>query len=107
MITGNIQLGFANTTVASTLKLESTSSLNNAIAISSSFQTLEIGASAFVTLNTLESITNGTIKLDGGTFAPRLRSYAWFGSESHRNGNRQCVNGTSTVRERSPRTEER
>lgn len=65
-IAGNIALGFANTTVATTLKLESTSSLNNAIAITSSTQTLEIGATANVTFSASESITNGKIQLDGG-----------------------------------------
>jgi len=68
-ISSGITLGFANTTVASTLKLESTSTLDHAISITSSTQTLEIGATASVTLNTSESVANGTIKIDGGVLA--------------------------------------
>jgi hypothetical protein len=67
VIASNIQLGFANTTVASVLKLESTSTINSVISISSATQTLEIGATASLTLGVGESITHGTIKLDGGS----------------------------------------
>ena len=65
----NIVLGFANTNLASTLKLESTSLINSAIAISSATQTLEIGATANLTITTTENVANGAIKLDGGALS--------------------------------------
>src|SRR5262249_57830565 len=51
---------------ASVLKVDGTAS-SGAISISSANQTLEIGASGSLTLSAAESITNGTIRLDGGT----------------------------------------
>ncbi len=61
-----IALGFANTSKATTLKLESANSFSS-IAITAKNQTLELGASANVTFNSLESIAGGSIVLDGST----------------------------------------
>jgi hypothetical protein len=61
-----VSLGLANTSKATTLKLESANSLSS-IAISSGTQTLEFGASANVTLSALETVAAGKIQLDGST----------------------------------------
>jgi hypothetical protein len=68
-INGNVTLGFANTTVATTLKLETTNTLYKQIVFTASTQTLEIGASANVTLSAsgAEDVATGTIRLSGGT----------------------------------------
>ena len=50
------------------LKIDGAASVNSAVAISSANQTLEVGASGALTINAAESITAGTIKLDGGQF---------------------------------------
>ena len=55
------------TAAASTLKLEGTATSSAAISINNANQTLEIGATAVLTISAAESITNGTIQLDGGT----------------------------------------
>jgi hypothetical protein len=52
---------------ASILKIEGTGTAVAAIAISSANQTLEVGASGNLTINAIESISNGTIQLIGGT----------------------------------------
>ncbi len=49
------------------LKIEGTATQNNAISITQSTQTLEVGGAGSLTINAAENITGGTIKLDGGT----------------------------------------
>ena len=62
-------LGLAiDTSSASVLRLTGTST-HGAIAINDAHQTLEVGAGGNLTLTTAESITNGTIKMSGGTLA--------------------------------------
>src|SRR5205823_1430641 len=51
---------------ASVLKFEEAATVG-AISITNSNQTLEIGATASLTIGAAESITNGTIQIDGGT----------------------------------------
>jgi hypothetical protein len=64
--------GIANTVImtidsgsVSDLNILNTATAGTAIAISSANQTLEIGASGALTITPAESITNGTIKIDG------------------------------------------
>jgi hypothetical protein len=64
VINSGILLGFANTTIDSTLKIATANSLNT-ISITSSHQTLEIGAN--VTFSSAISNVAGTIQLDGTT----------------------------------------
>ena len=52
---------------ASVLKIDGSATTGSAIAINDSRQTLEIGAGGTLTITAAESITNGTIQLDGGT----------------------------------------
>jgi hypothetical protein len=52
---------------ASILKIEGKGTAVAAVAISSANQTLEVGASGNLTINAVESISNGTIQLIGGT----------------------------------------
>src|SRR5205807_228515 len=52
---------------AATLKIDGSATTSSAITLNNSNQTLEIGASGALTINAAESITNGTIRLDGGT----------------------------------------
>jgi len=52
---------------ASILKIEGTGTAVAAVAISGANQTLEVGASGNLTINAVESISNGTIHLIGGT----------------------------------------
>ena len=76
-LTGSIGANIAlqvQSTVASTLKLDgtvvSTFSVGDSpidVAITSANQTLEIGASALVTINSVQSVAAGAIQLDGGT----------------------------------------
>jgi hypothetical protein len=49
------------------LKIDGTAVTGNAISISDLNQTLEIGAAGYLTINATESITSGTIRIDGGT----------------------------------------
>jgi cytoskeletal protein CcmA (bactofilin family) len=56
-----------NTTVASDLKIDGTAVAASAIPISSANQTLEIGTNGNLAISAKESITNGTIRLDGGS----------------------------------------
>jgi Hint domain len=51
----------------SDLKFDNVAASNAAIGITLGTQTLEIGASGALTISAIESITNGTIKLDGGS----------------------------------------
>jgi hypothetical protein len=60
-----LSIGTAN---ASDLKIDGTASAS-ALTIGSANQTLEIGAAGSLTLSGAESITNGTIKLDGGSLS--------------------------------------
>ena len=55
------------TASASTLLFSGTATASNPISITDSHQTLEIGALGSLTINSAETITNGTVKLDGGT----------------------------------------
>src|SRR5262249_53914403 len=55
-----------NSTVASDLKIDATAPAAGSIPITSANQTLEIGANGNLTISSNESITNGTIQLDGG-----------------------------------------
>jgi large repetitive protein len=69
-LTGTVASGqsFAiDTASASTLLFSGTATAANPISITDSHQTLEIGALGNLTINGAETITNGTIKLDGGT----------------------------------------
>ena len=52
---------------ASTLEFSNTATAAAAIAISNANQTLQIGSGGSLTISAAESITNGTIKLAGGT----------------------------------------
>jgi hypothetical protein len=65
---GGAVLSIGNS-VASTLKLDLGGGVTSAaaISISNANQTLEIGNSSALTVNKAENITNGTIRLDGGT----------------------------------------
>ena len=51
----------------STLKIDGTATSAAAITLNNANQTLEIGASASLTINAAQTATNGTIKIDGGT----------------------------------------
>ena len=57
---------------ASDLKIEGTATSAAAIAINHANQTLEVGGSGALTISAAESITLGTIKLDGGTLTDAL-----------------------------------
>ena len=65
-VSSGLSLAIASAT-ASDLLLAATATAANAIAMNNANQTLEIGASGTLTIGAVESITNGTIKLDGGT----------------------------------------
>jgi hypothetical protein len=65
-INGGVNLTI-DTSAGSTLKIDGTATAMNAIAISAGTQTLEIGATGNLSIVAAESITNGTIKLDGGS----------------------------------------
>jgi len=70
-LTGTVNSGPSLTidsTTPSVLKIDGTATAATAIAISSSNQTLEIGVTAVLTVSATESITNGTIQLDGGIY---------------------------------------
>ena len=61
-----------NSTVVSDLKFDGTATVGTAalpgtIAINSAFQTLEIGALGALTITGQEIVTNGTIRMDGGS----------------------------------------
>ena len=69
-LTGTFGAGLAaaiDSTKVSDLKFDNTATSNTAIAISNANQSLEIGGSGNLTIGAAESITNGTIKLDGGS----------------------------------------
>src|SRR5439155_882332 len=70
-LTGTIASGPVLTidnAAGSVLKIEGTAT-SGAMAINSANQTLEIGASGSLTITAAESITNGTIRLEGGTLS--------------------------------------
>ena len=52
---------------ASDLKIDGTATSSAAITINDTNQTLEVGAAGNLTITGAEKVTNGTIKLDGGT----------------------------------------
>ena len=62
------------TAAASDLKIEGAATSAAAISINNANQTLEIGALGNLTINSNEAITNGTIKLDGGTLIDSIGS---------------------------------
>lgn len=64
---GGTLLGVIDSTSASILKFDSTAVLAQPIVINNALQTLEIGALGAVTITGLELVTNGTIKMDGGS----------------------------------------
>jgi hypothetical protein len=69
-VTGTISSGVVlaiGTAAASDLKIEGTATLAAAILISSANQTLEIGSAGSLTINAPQTVSAGTIKLDGGT----------------------------------------
>ena len=74
-IASGVVLDFGvSTTVASTLKLDLsggiTSDLN--IRMNNAFQVLEIGPSTTLTINAVETIANGTLRMSGGTVVDTL-----------------------------------
>ncbi len=64
---GGTLLGVIDSTTGSTLKFDSTAVLAQPIVINNALQTLEIGALGAVTMTGLEVVTNGTIRMDGGS----------------------------------------
>jgi hypothetical protein len=60
-------LATIDSTSSSRLKFDGNAVVNQPITIGSALPTLEIGTAGALTINGLESITNGTIKIDGGT----------------------------------------
>ena len=69
-LTGTFGAGLVaaiDSTKVSDLRFDNAATSNTAIAISSANQTLEIGPSGNLTIGAAENITNGTIKLDGGS----------------------------------------
>ena len=56
-----------NVSAPADLKIDGSATASTAIAITSANQKLEIGAAGSLTIQGAESITNGTIQLDGGT----------------------------------------
>jgi hypothetical protein len=97
LIASNILLGFANTTIDSTLKIATANSLNT-ISITSSHQTLEIGAN--VTFSSAISNVAGTIQLDGTTLNAGQGitlsggTFSGYGTLTQ-NGN---ISGTGTIK---------
>jgi hypothetical protein len=73
-----------DSTKASDLKFDSTATSSAAISITSATQTLEIGSSGTLTINALQSVTNGTIQMDGGSLIDT--NGATLGSGSHLTG---------------------
>jgi hypothetical protein len=74
-LTGTFGAGLVaaiDSTKASDLKFDNTATSSTAITISNANQTLEIGPSGALTIGAAESITNGTIKLDGGSLTDTL-----------------------------------
>jgi Ca2+-binding RTX toxin-like protein len=58
-----------DSTTSSTLKFDNTAALDQPVVINSALQTLEIGAAGALTMTGLDLVTNGTIRLDGGSIA--------------------------------------
>ena len=58
-----------DTGLTSNLKIDNAAAAASAIAISDAKQTLEIGVAGNLTIAVAESLTNGTIKLDGGSLS--------------------------------------
>ena len=56
-----------NAAVASTLKIEGAATAAAAISITSATQTLEIGSSGSLTINAAQTVTAGTVQLDGSS----------------------------------------
>jgi Hint domain len=74
-LTGTFGAGLVaaiDSTKVSDLKFDNTATSSTAITISNANQTLEIGPSGALTIGAAESITNGTIKLDGGSLTDTL-----------------------------------
>ena len=87
------------TASGSDLKIDGTATAG-AIAINNSNQTLEVGFSTHLTISAAESITNGTIKLDGGnltdTFGLTIGSGATLTGQGII-GAGTAVNGTGSI----------
>ena len=98
VIDSNILLGFANTTIATTLDIASTNT-TTAINIASSFQKLEVGAN--LTFNSPASVVGGTIQLDGGTLTAgngiTLSSGGTFAGYATLTGNGN-ISGAGTIK---------
>ena len=60
-------LAAVDTVAGSDLKFDGTASLGQPIVINNANQTLEVGALGALTMTGLDVVTNGTIKLDGGS----------------------------------------
>ena len=58
-----------NNTAGSNLKIEGAATSAAAITINNANETLEVGVAGNLTISAAQSITNGTVKLDGGTLA--------------------------------------
>ncbi|MEA2790189.1 MAG: large repetitive protein, partial [Acetobacteraceae bacterium] len=78
---------------SSTLKFDGNTVLGQAIAINSALQTLEIGALGSLTMTGLESITKGSIKMDGGTLTDT--SGIVIGAGATLTGNGRITAGTA------------
>ncbi|WGD54678.1 Ig-like domain-containing protein [Bradyrhizobium sp. CB1650] len=86
-----------DSSAAATLKIDGTIS-SGAISISSANQTLEIGATGGLTLTAAESITDGKIKLDGGTLTDASGLTIDSGASLVGKGTVAApVNGTGTI----------
>jgi Hint domain len=75
--TGNVSTGLTwslAATAGSTLEFNGTATAAGAVAISSATQTLQIGSGGVVTLGALESITNGTILMSGGSLSDSAKA---------------------------------
>ena len=71
-LTGTVSGGpvlAVDTTAGSNLKIDGTAIAVSAIGISSANQTLEVGSAANLSIAAAESVTSGTIQLDGGTLS--------------------------------------
>jgi hypothetical protein len=99
-VTGTINSGVVlaiGTAAPSDLKIESKATSAAAISITSSNQTLEVGASGALIISAAESITNGTIQLDGGSLTDK--SGLTLGSGSNLTGFGTVTTGTTAATE--------
>jgi hypothetical protein len=78
---------------SSTLKIENGATLAAAVSITNGNQTLEIGSSGNLTINAEQSVTSGTIQLDGGSLTDA--SGITIGTGAHLTGAGTITAGTS------------